>query len=182
MSQRRKIALGVGAAALMAGASLGVTGMANATTTATPATPEPSASAPAEPGTESRGAGGLGRHGGGFDAAGLAEKLGVEESAVTDALQAARDDIRSGGDTGTRPDRDALQSALAASLAEGLGLDEGTVQAALEELRTEQQQERSAAVQERLDAAVTEGSLTQEEADGAAKAVELGILGGGGHR
>lgn len=179
MSQRRKIALGVGAAALMAGASLGVSGMANAATTATPV---PSASAPAEPGTEGRGGGGLGRHGGGFDAAGLAEKLGVEESAVTDALQAARGDIRSGADTGTRPDRDALQSALAASLAEALGLDEGTVQAALEELRTEQQQERSAAVQERLDAAVTEGSLTQEEADGAAKAVELGILGGGGLR
>lgn len=179
MSQRRKIVLGVGAAALVAGTSLGVTGMANATTTVSP---EPPASASGEPGTEIRGGGGSGRHGGGFDAAGLADKLGVEESAVTDALRTARDGIRSDGDTSTGPDRDGLRSALAASLAEALGLDEGTVRTALDELRTEKQQERSAAVQDRLDAAVTDGSLTQEEADGAAKAVELGILGGGGHR
>jgi hypothetical protein len=40
--------------------------------------------------------------------------------------------------------------------------------------------ERAAALRERLDAAVTDGSLTRQEADGAAKAVDLGIL--GGHR
>ncbi|BBE22859.1 hypothetical protein MN0502_17420 [Arthrobacter sp. MN05-02] len=174
MIQRRKIALGFGAAALVAGASLGVTGMANAATTA----PEPSASASATPGEG--GGSGSGRHGGGFDAASLAEKLGVEESAVSDALQAIRDEARAGKDAGGTPDRDALRSALAASLAEALELDEATVQGALDELRAEQQEERSAALQERLDAAVSDGSLTQEEADGAAKAVELGIL--GGHR
>ncbi|MCU1632565.1 MAG: hypothetical protein JWM61_1217 [Micrococcaceae bacterium] len=181
MIQRRKIALGAGAAALVAGASLGVTGMANATTV----TPEPSASASAEPREEGRG-GGSGRHGGGFDPAGLAEKLGVGESEVTDALQSLRDDARSGADenadAGTKPDREGMRSDIAASLAEALGLDEATVRTALDELRTEQQEERSAALQERLDAAVSDGSLTQAEADGAAKAVELGILRGGGPR
>lgn len=175
MIERRKIALGVGAAALVAGASLGITGMANATTTATAT---PSAGASATPGEEGRQGGGFGRHGRGFDAANLAEKLGVEEAVVSDALQAAREEARSEADAGGTPDRDAMSSEVAASLAEALGLDEVTVQAALDELRTEQQQERTAALQERLDAAVTDGSLTQEEADGAAKAVELGILGG----
>ncbi|MDQ0734901.1 hypothetical protein [Arthrobacter agilis] len=170
MIQRRKMALGIGAAALVAGTSLGITGMANAATTATP---EPSASASAAPDAEGRGGGG-GRHGGGFDAAALAEKLGVEEAAVQDALQSSRED------TGGRPDRNALQSALAASLAEALGLDEATVQTALDDLEAERRAERSADLQERLDAAVADGSLTQDEADGAAKAVELGIL--GGHR
>ncbi|RJT81838.1 hypothetical protein D6T63_03495 [Arthrobacter cheniae] len=174
MIQLRKIALGAGAAALVAGASIGVTGMANATTV----TPEPSASASAEPRVEG--------HGGGFDPAGLAEKLGVGESEVTDALQSLRDDARSGADenadAGTKPDREGMRPDIAASLAEALGLDEATVRTALDELRTEQQEERSAALQERLDAAVSDGSLTQAEADGAAKAVELGILRGGGPR
>jgi hypothetical protein len=176
MIQRRKIALGAGAAALVAGASLGVTGMADATT----ATPEPSVSASAEPREEGRG-GGSGRHGGGFDPAGLAEKLGVGESEVTDALQSLRDEARSGADADarTRPDREGMRSDAAASLAEALGLDEATVQTSLDELAAEQQEERSAALQERLDAAVSDGSLSQAEADGAAKAVELGILRGG---
>lgn len=176
MSQRRKIALGIGGAALVAGTSLGIAGMANATTTATP---EPSASAPATPGADGRD-GGFGRHGGGFDAAALAAELGVEESAVQEALQAARESAPPRDDTGGRPDRAALQSALAAPLAEALGLDEATVQAALDALAAQHQEERSADLQARLDAAVADGSLTQEEADGAAKAVELGVL--GGHR
>ncbi len=173
MIQRRKIALGIGGAALVAATSLGIAGMASATT----ATPEPSASASATPGTEGRG-GGSGRHGGGFDAAALAEKLGVEESAVEDALQSVRGSAPSREDTDGKPDRAALQSGLAASLGEALGVDEATVQAALDALEAEQREERSADLQERLDAAVAEGSLTQEEADGAAKAVELGLLGG----
>ncbi|WP_104179726.1 hypothetical protein [Arthrobacter sp. B0490] len=175
MSQRRKIALGVGAAALVAGASLGVTGMANATTTATPA---PSASASATPGGEVRG--GFGRHGSGFDTAALADRLGLEEAAVEEALLTLRGEVPARDDAGARPDPDALQSELAASLAAALGVDEATVQAALAELGAEHQEERSAALQERLDAAVADGSLTREEADGAAKAVELGVI--GGHR
>jgi hypothetical protein len=99
---------------------------------------------------------------------------------VQDALQSSREDASSQEDTGGRPDRSALQSALAASLAEALGLDEATVQTALDDLEAERRAERSADLQGRLDAAVADGSLTQDEADGAAKAVELGIL--GGHR
>ncbi|WP_104119218.1 hypothetical protein [Arthrobacter sp. B1805] len=176
MMERRKIALGVGAAALVAGASLGVTGMANATTTATPSA---SASATSDEASGGQGHGGGFGRGPGFDPAGLAEKLGVEESAVTDALQALRDEARPDEEAGGTPDRKDRPD-VAASLAEALGLDEATVQTALDDLRTEQQEERSAALQERLDAAVADGSLTQEQADGAAKAVELGIL--GGHR
>ncbi|TKV26839.1 hypothetical protein FDK12_12785 [Arthrobacter sp. NamB2] len=103
----------------------------------------------------------------------------MKESAVADALPALRDEARSDEEAGGTLDRKDRPD-VAASLAEALGLDEPTVQTALDDLRTERQEERSAALQERLDAAVADGSLTQEQAAGAAKAVELGIL--GGHR
>lgn len=182
MSNGKKTTLGASAAAVALGLSLGATGMASAATT----TPTPSASsATAEtPANATRGEGmkegrgGHGPRGGGVDAAELASKLGVEESAVSDALQTARDAAMA--DTGERPDREAMEASRVTSLAEALGLDETTVRTALDELSAEKQVERSAAVQERLNTAVADGSLTQAEADGAAKAVELGILGGGG--
>jgi hypothetical protein len=190
MSNGKKIALGASAAAVALGLGLGTTGLASAATT----TPAPSASSsataetPAEDATRGErmkeGRGGHGLRGGGVDAAELASKLGVEEAAVSDALQVARDAAMAGADTGAntgeKPDREAMEASLVTSLAEALGLDEATVQTAFDELRAEKQAERSAAVQERLDTAVADGSLTQAEADGAAKAVELGILGGGG--
>jgi hypothetical protein len=196
MSNAKKIALGASAAAVALGVSLGVTGIASATETTT--TPAPSSTSSAAADTPSRdgatggpangaadGAGkdhkgGHGR-GGGVDAAALATKLGVDEATVTDALETARDAARTSVETaeGERPDREALQSAVIASLAETLGVDEASVQSAIDELEAEKKAERSAVVQELLDAAVTDGSLTQAEADGAAKAVELGILGGG---
>lgn len=73
---------------------------------------------------------------------------------------------------------------LAAALAEELGLDTETVAAALETVRTElaeqRQAEMRAALQERLDAAVADGSLTQEQADAILAASEAGVLGGTG--
>lgn len=78
--------------------------------------------------------------------------------------------------------RDARKSAIVTLLADALNLEEAAVQAAISELAAEQKAERSAAVQDRLDAAVADGSLTQAEADGAAKAFKLGILGGGVRR
>ena len=177
MLKSRKVVLGAGAAAAAAAVSLGAAGMAFAETTTTPEVTS-SASSSAQPG------GGFGGHhggrGGGFDTAALATKLGVDEAALTEALQTVRESVKSGAEaTGERPDRSAMNTALAAPLAEALGLDESAVQTALDELRSEKQAERSAELQDRLDAAVEDGTLMQEEADGAAKAIEEGVIGGG---
>jgi hypothetical protein len=66
-------------------------------------------------------------------------------------------------------------------LAGSLGIEESKVTAALEELRTEKQAEKAAALKTRLDQAVTNGKLTQAEADAVTKAVQNGVIGGGGH-
>lgn len=186
MPQNKKLTLGLSAAGVALVAGLGVSGAAYAATT-TP-TPTPSASASVDSPTDGQrgGPGGHGKRGGGMgvQAAALATKLGVDEAKVTEALQAFRDankpDAASGDKAaGTRPDRSAMEAALAASLAQSLGIDEAKVTAALEELRAEAQTERAAALKTRLDKAVADGTLTQAEADGAAKAVEKGVIGGG---
>lgn len=182
MSKTKKITLGITAGALALGAGLGVTSVASATTTPTPsATSSADASAPAD---------GHGRPGGpgrdrGQPAADLAAKLGVDEAKVTDALKAFRDANRpttppTEGTEGTKPDRSAQDAALAKSLAEALGIDEAKVTTALEEIRSAAQAERAAALKTRLDKAVTDGKLTQAEADAVTKAVEAGVIGGGG--
>ena len=79
--------------------------------------------------------------------------------------------------TRTREQRDA---ALAKALAEKLNLDEAKVAQALAEIRAARQAERAAALKERLDAAVADGTLTQAEADAVTKAVEQGVISGGG--
>ena len=71
---------------------------------------------------------------------------------------------------------------MAKALAEKLGLAEDKVATALTELREAHQAERAAALKERLDAAVQDGTLTQAEADAVTKAVEKGVIGGGGRR
>ena len=188
MSKKKKVTLGLSAAGIALVTGLGISGVAYAATT-TP-TPTPSASASADASTDGQrggpgGPGGHGKRGGmGVQAAALATKLGVDEAKVTEALQTFRDANKPGAAsgenaTGTKPDRSAMEAALAASLAQSLGIDEAKVTAALEELRTEAQAERAAALKTRLDKAVTDGTLTQAEADGAAKAVEKGVIGGG---
>ncbi|MBT2530740.1 hypothetical protein J7E83_01100 [Arthrobacter sp. ISL-48] len=186
MSRKKRITLGLSAAALALGTGIGVAGMASATTTVTPA---PSASSTASPDGTAPADGG-GRHGGrggfgGVKAADLAAKLGVDESKVTDALKAFRDANKpatppASPAEGTRPDPAATQAALAKSLAASLGIDEAKVTAALDELRTAEQAERAAALKTRLDKAVTDGKLTQAEADAVTKAVQSGVIGGGG--
>ena len=115
-------------------------------------------------------------------ASALAEKLGVEEAKVTEALQAFREANRPASPPadGTKPDPAARDAALAKALAESLGIEESKVTAALDELRSEAQAERAAALKTRLDKAVTDGKLTQAEADAVTKAVENGVIGGGG--
>lgn len=71
-----------------------------------------------------------------------------------------------------------MESALAASLAKSLGIGEAKVKTALDEIEAAEQSERAAALKTRLDAAVKDGTLTQAEADRAAKAVEKGVIGG----
>jgi hypothetical protein len=72
---------------------------------------------------------------------------------------------------------------MAELLAEELGISKEEVAAALEavetQLRDEVRDERQAALKERLDAAVAEGTLTQEQADAILAAAEAGVLGGG---
>ena len=185
MSRTKKMTLGLSATALALGAGIGVAGMASATTTPAPA---PSASASAD-GSTSTMPGGMGKHGGRggergiAQASALAEKLGVEEAKVTEALQAFREANKPAGPPaeGEKPDAASREAALAKSLAESLGIEESTVTAALEELRSERQAEKAAGLKTRLDQAVADGRLTQAEADAVTKAVESGVIGGGGH-
>lgn len=73
-------------------------------------------------------------------------------------------------------------SELAAALAEQLGLDIETVAAALEtvqaELAEQRQAEHRTALEQRLDDAVADGSLTQEQADAILAASDAGVLPG----
>lgn len=179
MSRTTKIALGLGAAAVALGAGLGVAGMASATTT-----PTPSSSAPGNNFADGYGMrGGHRGHGGaefGSRAKELAAKLGVDEAKVTDALKTFREANRPATPPapGQKPDRAAMEKALAASLAKSLGIDEAKVTAALEELRTAEQANHAAALKPRLDQAVKDGTLTQAEADAVTKAAEKGVIGG----
>ncbi|XAS70213.1 hypothetical protein VUN82_13895 [Micrococcaceae bacterium Sec5.1] len=182
MSKTKRITLGITAGALALGAGLGVTSVASATTT-----PTPSATSSADATTPPEGHGRPGVHGPdrGQLAADLAAKLGVDEAKVTDALKAFREANKpttppTQGTEGTKPDRTAQEAAMAKSLAAALGIDESKVTAALQEIRTAAQEERAAALKTRLDKAVTDGKLTQAEADAVTKAVEAGVIGGGG--
>lgn len=196
MARTRRITLGLTATALALGAGIGVAGMASATTTPAP-TPSTSSSASTNGSTstapsEGRGArGGHGGHGGfgfgGEDATELATKLGVDQAKLTDALKAFREANKptAGSEKGmpaegTRPDPATMQAELAKSLAASLGIDEAKVTAALEELRSAEQSEHAAELKTRLDKAVTDGKLTQAEADAVTKAVQNGVIGGGG--
>jgi DNA-binding MarR family transcriptional regulator len=186
MSRTKKMTLGLSATALALVGGIGVAGVASATTTPAPA-PSTSSSASADGSTSTAPGGGMGKHGGRggergiAQASALAEKLGVDEAKVTEALQAFREANKptTPPTEGAKPDQAARDAALAKSLAESLGIEESTVTAALEELRTEKQAEKAAALKTRLDQAVADGKLTQAEADAVTKAIENGVIGGG---
>ena len=188
MSKIKRITLGMAAGALALGAGLGATSIATAATTPSPsATSSPGFTSSGDATTPSDRGGKLGGHGRdrGQIAAELATKLGVDEAKVTEALKAFREANKpttppAEGTEGTKPDRSAQDAALAKSLAEALGVEEAKVTAALEEIRAAGQAERSAALKTKLDKAVTDGKLTQAEADAVTKAVEAGVIGGGG--
>ena len=132
----------------------------------------------------------------GLAAAGV---LGVGIAAPTVAFaedSATPTPSASSSDQGTdrqqqRADR---QNAFAEALAKELGVSTDKVTAALEKVREQQKadrperpstEDRQAQLKERLDQAVKDGKLTQEQADAVLKAAEAGVFpgpGGHGHR
>lgn len=171
----KKTALAVAAGVIALGAGVGIAGVASADPT-----PNPTATAS---GTPSADTDRDGRRGGGFrdgaQVTELASLLGVSEDKVREALEAIRDERRANPPS-TDQTREQRDAALATSLAELLGVDEAKVTTALTELRTARQAERAAALKTKLDAAVASGTLTQAEADAVTKAVEQGVISGGG--
>lgn len=184
---KKTTAMAVVAGVLTLGAGLGVATLASADPTATPsASPSTSQSPGAVP--DARGGPGGHRGPGAHGpmeaelAKSLADKLGVTEAKVTEALQKFRQDNKP--DPGTtkpapgtvRPDPTLRDEALAKSLAGSLKVDEAKVKTALAEIRSAAQADRAAALKTKLDAAVKAGTLTQAEADAVTKAVDRGVV------
>lgn len=137
---------------------------------------------------EGRGHGPGDRGRSGEQAAALAEALGLEESAVTAAMQAVRDELKpeapAEGETRTPPteeEREARAAEMASALADELGVSEQQVTDALESLGAERKAEARSALADRLDAAVADDSLTDADKESVLKAFDAGVLGGERH-
>lgn len=188
----RLVVASAAAGVLALGVGLGVAGYAAADPSGSPTT---NPSARADPGRGGPDRAGHGRGGpgrGDFDgelAKQLADKLGIDQAKVSDALKAIREANKptarpsaapsaSPSARPSRPDRAKHDAELAKQLAEKLGIDEAKVTKAFEEIRADGQAKRAAALKSRLDAAVKAGTLTQVEADAVTKAVEKGVISG----
>ncbi len=134
------------------------------------------------------GPGGPDGHGPGLDAAALAKALGVSEDDLKDAFDAVRDQLGPGDAArpadGERPapptdaERAEREAALAKALAEELGLDEAKVSAALDDVRAAHDAERRQDLSDRLDQAVSDGTLTAGDKASVLEAYDAGVLGG----
>jgi hypothetical protein len=125
----------------------------------------------------------------GLAAAGV---LAVGIAAPTVAFAADDSGSSSTSQTDRKQQRAERDAEFAKALAAELGISEDKVAAAVEKVRGEQkpqgqpkgteksQADRQADLKTRLDAAVKEGKLTQEQADAILKAYEAGVLGGPG--
>ncbi|WP_051215596.1 hypothetical protein [Granulicoccus phenolivorans] len=170
----KKIAITLATGAGITAAALGGAGLAFAAPTATP-TDSPSASTSASPTDTSTDRG----HRQGMDTATLAQKLGVDEAKLKTALQEIRQaNAQQNKDGSNRPDPTARKAELAKQLAEKLGIDEAKVTAALDEVQQAAQTQHRDQLKSRLDQSVTDGKLTQADADSVLKAFDAGVLGG----
>ncbi|MEO7754570.1 MAG: Clp protease N-terminal domain-containing protein [Terracoccus sp.] len=198
MASMNRKAVGMAAAGVAAAAAigLGVTSGAQADTSAPTPTVTSTQGSTGAGTADAKGDGKSGHHrpggmpgmpgmgkGLGGDAKALASKLGVDETTLKDALKAVRDDLkatRKAGSAGTtNPDPAAMQDEMASALASKLGIDATKVKAALTELRTAQEADRQKAFDDRLATAVTDGTLTQADADSVKKAAKAGVIGMG---
>lgn len=196
---RKAVGIAAAGAAAAAAIGLGVTSGAQAdTNTPTPTTTSVqgstgSAASGSTTGDDTdakgkggrHGKGGVGRLGQGLggDTAALATKLGVDEASLKDALTSVRDDLKAARKAGsaptTKPDPAAMQDELAGKLATKLGIDAAKVKTALAEMRTAHDADRQQAFTDRLAKAVTDGTLTQADADAVQKAQKAGVIGMG---
>jgi hypothetical protein len=121
---------------------------------------------------------GLGGPGGGED---LAKALGVSEEKLRDAFKAIRDDVKPARRGMDRPptaaQRDAVRDKLTAALAEELGLSEAKVEAAFDAVHKGHRAEHREALSERLDDAVKDGELTNDDKSSVLKAFDAGVWG-----
>ena len=182
MAASKKTAIAIASGVLALGAGIGVANLASADTTPTPSpTSTPSGTPSLETGRGWPGPG-RGSQDGGL-ARELADKLGLEEAKVAEALRTIKEENRPSGrpDPITKPDLAEREAALASALSSKLGIDEAKIKSALDEIRAAHQSEREAALKARLDAAVQSGTLTQAEADAVQKAVDQGVI-NFGHR
>ncbi len=188
----KKKAVGLAAATAAAAAiGFGVSGAAQAdTTTPTPTSTSTQSSGDAAATSSRAGHGPGGRHGGGMgpgiELSSLATRLGVDQPTLQTALTAVREQMKPADgvkpDGATKPDPSARDNELATRLAGKLGIDTAKVKAAFTELRTAAEADRTKAFDDRLAQAVTDGKLTQAEADAVKKAARAGVIGMGGHR
>jgi hypothetical protein len=116
----------------------------------------------------------------------LAKALGVSEEKLRDAFEAVRDDVKPARRSLDRPptsaQRDALRDKLTAALAKELGLSEAKVEAAFEKVHKAHAADRREALSDRLDDAVEDGKLTNDDKASVLKAFDAGVLGGPGPR
>lgn len=199
MTINKKVA-GVAVGGVVAAAlGIGVSGMARAADGTPTPSPTTTSQAPGDSGNGNgwgpggrHGMGGPGHPGRGLgmgmgaDLSQLAQKLGVDETKLRDALKAVRDDLKADrkaqADNGNaaRPDAAARLDDLATRLGKELGVSADKVKTAITQLRAAEQAEHEQAFSDRLDQAVKDGKLTQAEADAVKKAAAAGIIGMGG--
>ncbi|WP_212765982.1 hypothetical protein [Streptomyces sp. PKU-MA01144] len=117
-----------------------------------------------------------------FPAVALAED-GAPSSATESAASSGDAEAREERRESRKERLEERQDELAAALAKELGVSEDKVNAALDKIRSAKQQEHKAErekrLSERLEKAVSEGKLTQEQADAVLEAAKDGVLPGG---
>ncbi|GAA1526030.1 hypothetical protein [Nocardioides humi] len=167
------------AALLAAGAVAGGATAATLSASADDDTSTPSTASGKRPGGPG-GPGGHG-HGPGVDTAALAEALGVSEDEVEKAVAAVREQLKASSRPTSRPtdaERTEREDAFAQALAEELGVDQDDVTAALAEVRAARAAQRRTDLVERLDEAVADGTLSEDDKASVLKAYDAGVLGG----